>query len=598
MAQHDPALISTKQHSTAEEKEIFGHPAGLYVCFTTELWERFSFYGMKYLLLLYLTKYHLFTDSAGYDILGAYAGLVYTLPLIGGFLADRYLGMRKAVVFGAVMLTLGHALMTVEGHQAVRYVAGTQLTQALTLNNGSVLAAGTTLMEDVIVQDVLALKTFFLALALITVGVGFLKPNISTIVGRLYAENDPRRDSGFTIFYMGINLGAFAAALLCGWLGENFGWSYGFGAAGIGMVIGLCTFLYGQKYLRGCADPAHPERLKEPFIGVLNKEWAIYLGGVLSLALMWWLVQHETVVHLAQNSMLIVAVVGIILYAMISQQDKQNNFTVYGLALIAMVSGLLWAFTGNDVWLGGMVLFLIGFIIYGYFAHDSVEYSRTVVLMVLIVSSIVFWSLLEQSAGSMTLYADRIVDREVGDWTIPAASFGSLNPLFIILLAIPFATVWVCLAKRKWEPSTPVKFALGIIQAGLGFGALVIGAHFTDDAGKVAAIWLVLAYLLHTTGELCVSPVGLSAVTKLSIGRVVGVSMGTWFLATALSETVATRIAKLAAITPTTDKAADALSMLNTYTELYTFLMWLGVGVGLFMLIISPALKKGMRGVH
>lgn len=578
--------------------EFLGHPKGLYVCFATELWERFSFYGMKYLLLLYLTKYHLFSDGASYDVLGAYAGLVYALPLIGGLLADRYLGMRKAVVFGAILLTAGHATMAYEGFEAARYTAGTVLAQALTLNDGTVLAAGTTLAETVLVQDIVALKVFFFALALITVGVGFLKPNISTIVGKLYGEDDPRRDSGFTIFYMGINTGSFMATLLCGWLGETYGWSYGFGAAGIGMMIGLVTFLYGQRYLQGHAEPAEPARLKERFLGPINKEWAIYLGGLLSLSVVWLLVQHEPIVHIAQNSLLIVAVVGIILYSMMHQEDKAIDWIAIGLAGATMAMGLVWAFSGDDSWLGLMLLGLVAFIIYGFKVHDSADYSRTVVLMVMILSTVVFWALFEQSAGSMTLYADRVLDRSFGDGEIRASMFGSLNAGFIMLLSIPLAALWVWLARRGWEPSSPLKFGLGIIQAGLGFGALVIGAQFADDAGKVAAIWLVLAYLLHTTGELCLSPVGLSAVTKLSVSKVVGVSMGTWFLATALSETVATRIGKMASIDTSGAETADPMALLTTYTNLYEFLMWVGLAVGVFMIIISPILKKGMRGVH
>ncbi len=588
--------ITTTAAATDAPAELFGHPVGLYVCFTTELWERFSFYGMKYLLLLYLTKYHLFTDQAGYDVLGAYAGLVYALPLIGGLLADRYLGFRKAVVFGAVLLTAGHALMAYEGAEAVAYAAGTTLAEALTLPDGSVLAAGTVLQERIVIQDVVALQYFFLALALITVGVGFLKPNISTIVGRLYQQGDARRDSGFTIFYMGINMGSLSATLLCGWLGETYGWGYGFGAAGIGMLLGLITFLYGQKFLYGHAEPAEPERLKEPAIGPINKEWAIYLGSIASLAVVWFLVQNEPVVHLAQNSLLIVAIVGLVLYAMLYQEDKQIDRAAIALAVLTSAVGLVWAFTDIDLWLGLMLLCLAGFIVYGFKVHHSDEYSRTVVLMVLIVSTVVFWALFEQSAGSMTLYADRIVDRSIGTGEIRASQFGSLNPAFIILLAIPFAALWTWLARRGWEPSTPVKFGLGIMQAGLGFGALVLGAQFPDEAGKVAMIWLVLAYLLHTCGELCLSPVGLSAVTKLSIGRVVGVSMGTWFLATALSETVATRIGKMAAID--TGATGDAASILTTYTELYEYLMWWGIGVGLLMILISPILRKGMRGIH
>ncbi|WP_444899018.1 peptide MFS transporter [Microbulbifer sp. VAAC004] len=582
--------------ATPSSGELLGHPKGLYICFATELWERFSFYGMKYLLLLYLTKYHLFTDSAGYDVLGAYAGLVYALPLIGGLLADRYLGMRKAVLFGGVLLCLGHLLMAVEGHQAISYAAGTVLSEAITLNDGSVIAAGTTLTENVIIQDVVALKVFFMALALITVGVGFLKPNISTIVGQLYPKNDSRRDAGFTIFYMGINVGSFIATLLCGWLGETYGWGYGFGLAGIGMVFGLITFVWGQKYLDGLAEPSRPEVLKEKALGPINKEWAVYLGAILSLGLVWYLVQSEPMVHLAQNSLLIVAIVGLILFSMLYKDNKSKDVVAIGMAALSAGLGLIWAFNGDDLWLGGMLLALVAFIGYGFVRHYSEEFSRTVVLMVLITSTIVFWALFEQSAGSMTLYADRVLDRSIGDGEVRASMFGSLNAGFIMLLAIPFATLWVWLGKRGWEPSTPVKFGLGIIQAGLGFGALVLGAAYPTEAGKVAMIWLVLAYLLHTSGELCLSPVGLSAVTKLSIGKVVSVSMGTWFLATALSETVATRIGKMAAVPQ--DGATDLASTLATYTNLYEYLMWWGLGVGALMIVISPLLKKGMCGIR
>jgi len=212
--------VAGSPDNLSNQAEFLGHPVGLYVCFTTELWERFSFYGMKYLLLLYLTKYHLFTDGEGLDVLGSYAGLVYALPLIGGMIADRYLGMRKSVLFGGICLSLGHILMAVEGHQAINYAAGTVLANDLTLASGQVFAAGSTLTEAVMWRDTAALNWFYFALALIVMGVGYLKPNISTIVGKLYSQDDPRRDGGFTIFYMGINIGSFFATLLCGWLGD------------------------------------------------------------------------------------------------------------------------------------------------------------------------------------------------------------------------------------------------------------------------------------------------------------------------------------------------------------------------------------------
>ena len=587
---------------------LWGHPKGLYVCFTTELWERFSFYGMKYLLLLYLTKYHLFSDGDGLDVLGSYAGLVYALPVIGGLIADRYLGMRKSVLFGGILLSLGHLLMAVEGFKAINYPAGTVLTESLTLASGEILAAGTMLSEALTFRDTAALNVFYFALALIVMGVGYLKPNISTIVGRLYSKDDPRRDSGFTIFYMGINIGSFTATLLCGWLGETFGWKYGFGAAGIGMIIGLISFSYGQRFLHGHAEPSDPEQLKQKVFGPISREWAIYLLSLPVLGVFWLLVQHEPVVLLTQNVFLISAVVGIILYSMIHKKAAGSNTFAYIFAAAAIILGSYSAaanlgfLPGNEIVVEytvyAAIALIVAFVVYGFKTHNSDELGRTVVLMFLILTTVVFWALFEQSAGSMTLFADRVVDREIGGVTVTAAQFGSLNAGFIFLLALPFAWLWVWLAKRNLEPSTPVKFGLGIIQAGLGFGALVFGAQFPDAAGKVGMIWLVLAYLLHTTGELCLSPVGLSAVTKLSIGRVVGVSMGTWFLATALSETVATRLGKMAAINTEGGETADVAGALATYTQLFEFLMYVGVGVGVFMLLISPLLRRGMHGIH
>lgn len=585
-----------------KEEEIFGHPKGLYICFLTEMWERFSFYGMKFLLLLYLTKYHLFTDSNGLDILGAYAGLVYAMPVIGGMLADRYLGMRKAVIYGGIMLCLGHLGMAFEGKQA-------------TMAGGEV------------VQDLFALNVFYFSLALIIVGVGFLKPNISTIVGKLYTQGDDRRDSGFTIFYMGINLGSFLATLICGWLGETYGWGYGFGAAGIGMLLGLVTFTWGQKFLHGHAEPENPEILKEKSVIGLNKEYTIYLLSTISVAVIWFLVQSNAIVHNALNIMAI-----------------------------------------------GVLAWLVWFL---YTQCNAVERGRMTVLASLTIFTVVFWALFEQSAASMTLYADRVVNRVILDqvftsgatsgfyilgivllvvpflvaflgknkfkllnpseskivigilvlvggalayqgikaflfagevsssatgipvkWEMTAVQTGSLNAMFIFLLAPIFAVLWTLLAKKKWEPNTPMKFALGILQAGLGFGALVLGASMPGAEGKVALIWLVLAYLLHTTGELCLSPVGLSAVTKLAVPKVVGVMMGSWFLATAYSELVAAQIAKFAAIDTEGGMVTDISAALVTYTDFFSSLMWVGVAISAVLFVLNPLMKKGMHGVH
>ena len=358
----------------------------------------------------------------------------------------------------------------------------------------------------------------------------------------------------------------------------------------------------------GHAEPAEPEKLRKRFLGPINVEWSIYLLSLPVLGVLWLLVQHEPVVLLTQNVFLIVAIVGLILYSMVHTRKDQNNTLAYTIAAVGALAGIyavavnLHFIPGSEAVaenvLYGSIVLIIGFVIYGFMTHYSPEFGRTVVLMILILSTIVFWALFEQSAGSMTLYADRVVDRSLGDITFTAAQFGSLNAGFIMLLAIPFAALWTWLAKRDLEPPTPVKFGLGIFQAGLGFGVLVLGSQFPDQAGQVAMVWLILAYLLHTTGELCLSPVGLSAVTKLSIGNVVGVSMGTWFLATALSETVATRIGKLAAISGDVGETVDSATALATYTQLFEFLMWFGLGAGAVMIVISPILRRWMHGVH
>lgn len=504
-------------HKHSSPGDFLGHPKGLYICFGTEMWERFSFYGMKYLLLLYLTKYHLFSDQDGLSVLGSYAALVYALPVIGGLIADRYLGMRKAVIFGGLLLVTGHAGMAFEGEQA-RVVA------------------------DSVQRDDFALQIFYLSLALIAVGVGFLKPNISTVVGRLYEIGDPRRDAGFTIFYMGINLGAFTATLLCGWLGEVYGWAYGFGAAGVGMLLGLALFIWGQPFLEGHGEPPTARHLEPALLG-LTKEQTIYLGTFGAIAVVWQMMQMT-------------AVVG----------------TVLNVTSAIVVLGL------------------------GYFIFtqcNKIERDRMLVLMVLTLSTVVFWALFEQAAGSMTLFADRSTDKTLGGLQLTAAQFGAANAFFIFTLAPFFALLWLRLARWGIEPSIPTKFALGIAQAGLGFGALVYGAQHPNEAGLVSAWWLVLAYLLHTTGELCLSPVGLSAVTKLAVPSVVGVMMGTWFLATAYSSFVAQQMAVLVSAAQT--EASDAA---NTFGVLFEQLFWLGLIAAAILAALIPLLKRWMHGIR
>lgn len=315
------------------------------------------------------------------------------------------------------------------------------------------------------------------------------------------------------------------------------------------MVIGLITFIWGQKYLEGHAEPPDPAKLREKVFAGIHREALIYALAIVSLGLIWFLVQHNPVVHQTLNIMFF-------------------------------------------LFLGWFLWFIIT-------KCDKVERHRMIVLSLLTIFSVVFWALFEQSSASMTLFADRVVDRTVvGSWELTAVQTASLNAMFIFLLAPVFAWLWTFLSKKKLEPNTPAKFGLGILQVGIGFGALVIGANSPDAAGKVALIWLVLAYLLHTTGELCLSPVGLSAVTKLSVARVVGVMMGFWFFATAYSELVAAQIAKFAAIETEGGIVTDVAGALGTYSEFFTQLLYLGGGFGLIVLLLSPLLRRLMHGVH
>jgi proton-dependent oligopeptide transporter, POT family len=501
--------------SKLHKNEFLGQPKALFILFFTEMWERFSFYGMKALLIFFLTKYYLFSDEAGNLLIGSYAALVYAMPVVGGFIADRYLGFRKAIVFGGILLVLGHLGMAYEENAATKTLTGE------------------------IIRDEFALQIFYLSLAFIVMGVGFLKANISSLVGELYAEGDKRRDSGFTIFYMGINLGSFLATIVCVWLGEVYGWSYGFAAAGIGMFLGLITFISGKKLLEGKGESKAPEFLEQQTIGIKN-EWLIYGISVLSIALVWQMVQRHSVV---QNLLIIAGAISFIyiIYYAITQLDK-------------------------------------------------IARERLFALTILIVFTIIFWALFEQAYTSLNLFADRILDR--GD--IPAGQFLSLNVLFIVLLAPVFAWFWVKLG--KYNPNTAVKFSIALVLVGLGFGSLVYGINISK-MGKVGMFWLVLTYFLHTCAELCLSPVGLSAVTKLSPVKIVGFMMGVWFLATASSEFIASILANIASVDTSNGEAPDLNLAKQSYLKLFEYLFYTGIGFGILLLALSKPINTLMHGV-
>lgn len=497
------------------DKTFLGHPVGLYVLFFTEMWERFSFYGMKALLIFYLTKYHLFSDDAGYLLIGSYAALGYAAPVLGGYLADRFLGFRRAIIFGGILLVLGHLGMAYEGNAATLSVTGE------------------------IERDSFALQVFYFSLAFIIVGVGYLKANISSLVGELYVKGDNRRDSGFTIFYMGINLGSFFASLLCVWLGETYGWGYGFGAAGIGMILGLITFISGRKYFNGKGESNSPEELNKKRFGI-KTEYLIYILSVFSTVLFWQMVQRHKVVE---------------------------NILLISLSIS------------------------FAFILYfGFKKVEKVDRHRLFSLTILIVFSTVFWALFEQAYTSLNLFADRVLDTTFLGVEWKPGQFLSLNSFFIISLAPVFAWLWVKMG--KYNPNTAIKFSMSLLLVGLGFGSLMFGSSISGD-GQVAAIWLVLLYLLHTMGELCLSPVGLSAVTKLSPAKIVGFMMGVWFLATASSEYIAVLLAKLSSV----DKGADFITVKAAYFNLFELLFYIGIGTGLLLLLLSPIIKKYMHGV-
>ncbi|MDQ3245372.1 MAG: peptide MFS transporter [Pseudomonadota bacterium] len=486
-----------------EGKTFLGHPQGLFVLFFAEMWERFSYYGMRALLIFYLTQHWLFSDERSSIIYGAYTALVYITPVIGGYIADRYLGQRKAVLFGAVLLTFGHFLMAFEGDGG---------------------------------QDSAALNVFWLALSFIIVGSGFLKANISVIVGQLYPRTDVRRDGAYTIFYMGINLGAAIGTLVAGYLGQTYGWAYGFGAAGVGMLLGLIVFIIGKPALLGRGEPRDPARLQSRSFGI-KFEWFLYLVGFIAVAIVWGLIQYQELV----GSLLGIAgaiLVAYVLYTAVAKLPRDDR-------------------------------------------------DRIFAAMFLILGSILFWALFEQAGSSLNLFTDRHVDRA----GVPASIFQSINPIYIILLGPLFAWMWTSLGRRGLEPSAPAKFGLGVIQLGAGFLVLVAGANAVGLGEATPVIFIFLIYLLHTTGELCLSPVGLSAMNRLAPAHMASLIMGTWFFASATGNFAAGLIA---AATGAEEAGAETAGK-ETVLEVYSTIGWIAVAVGVGMVVISPLIKRLMH---
>jgi POT family proton-dependent oligopeptide transporter len=561
------------------EKTILGHPRGLVILFLTEMWERFSYYGMRGLLIIYLTQHFLMSDESSSVLYGAYGALVYVMTIIGGSLADRYLGARKAVTFGAILLTFGHFGMAFEGEGSRQLIShgdkqyeivldgrGGDARQQIVTDLGSSYVSFTETSMDIAEPQAVGLASsidrseftisveteetylniLYLSLALIIAGVGFLKANISTIVGSLYGFGDARRDSGFTIFYMGINIGAFLASLSCGYLGIVHGWKYGFGLAGAGMLLGLVIFLSCQSWLDGKAEPPSVEKLKQKVFLGINVEWLCYSVGLVIIAVSMLLVMNAD-----------------------------------------LVGGILGPI--------GILMFL-WLVSHAFTQLQGDERSRMLAAIYFVLAQIPFWALFEQAGSSLNLFTARLVDREIMGWSVPGPVFQSLNAGFIFLFAPIMAWLWVWLARRQLNPSTPVKFALGVAMAGLGFLVLIAGMQGTGAVGLTPVIFIFLIYWIHTMGELMVSPVGLSAVTKLAPAKIVGMTMGAWFLYSGLSNYLAGAIARTTGAETIGGQMTNVAAAKAGYVDVYSQVGYIALGIALLMLLVAPVVSKMMRG--
>ena len=475
-----------------KEPEFAGHPKGLYMLFFAEMWERFSYYGMRAILIFYLTQHWLYSDSKSSLIYGAYTALVYITPVLGGYLADRYLGQRKAVVFGGVLLAAGHSLMAVEG------VGG---------------------------QNDPTINVFWAALAFIIVGSGFLKANISVMVGQLYRLTDVRRDGAYTIFYMGINVGAAIGTILVAYLGQTIGWGFGFGLAGIGMLAGLVVFILGKRALGGAGEAPAP--LSK------SKEWTIYGIGIAAVAVIWALVQAQGVI--------------------------QTLLAISGVALL-------------------------GYVLYESFKLPKEPRERMFAILFLISLNPIFWGLFEQAGGSMNLFTDRFVDRS----GVPAGIFQSINPIYIILFAPFFAALWQWLGRKGMEPSAPAKFGLALLQMGFANLVLVWGASAYGLAAMTPVYLVFLYYMFATTAELCLSPVGLSAMNRLAPKYLASLIMGAWFYMTAVGNFVAGKIGEATG-------GHDGEMTKQGLLDVYQMFGWIAIAVGVGVLLFSPVVKRWMH---
>lgn len=564
-------------------RQFSNHPRGLLVLFFAEMWERFSYYGMRALLIFYLTQHFLFDDATSQGLYGSYTSLVYLTPLIGGILADRFLGTRKAVAFGALLLVAGHFLMAYEGEPARQALQvdgqlyefviegrGSSRTSQIKvdgtlhgfgadkqgnflikeLKDGSTLAPSIAKGDYEIVvtsRDEMATNSLYLALSLIILGVAYLKPNISSIVGQLYPANDPRRDPGFTLYYYGINLGAFWASILCGLLAQTVGWWAGFGLAGVGMLLGWVVFVWGKPMLEGHGEPPNPELLSAPLLGPLSRETCLYIGSLFGLIVIWFLVQsHEMVgIMLGTASILVVGYLGYLMKTALTKEESQ----------------------------------------------------RLILALILISCAVIFWTLFEQAGSSMNQFANRNSQLTMLGVTITAPQTQSFNAGFILLLAPVFSALWAYMGTRGQDLSAPLKFGLALCQVGLGFLVLVYGANFAGEDFKVPLVFLMLAYLLHTTGELFISPIGLSQMTKLATATLISTLMAVWFLSSAWAQWIGALIAQMTATETVAGQVLNAQVSLETYVAVFYQIGIVAIACGIVLMLISGFLKHLSHGI-
>jgi POT family proton-dependent oligopeptide transporter len=541
--------------ATRKSEEVVGHPRGLFVLFYAEMWERFSYYGMRALLVLYLTKHWLFADGKANLIYGAYGALVYITPVLGGIIADRYLGQRKAVIFGGVLLAIGHGLMAVEGGGG---------------------------------QSDPTINVFWSALAFIIVGSGFLKANISVIVGQLYKMTDIRRDAAYTIFYMGVNVGAALGTILVGYLGETIGWSYGFGLAGIGMVIGLLIFVAGRPALKG--------RGEAPLPLTQSRELTFYGVGLAAVAVIWGLIQFQGVI---QNLLIVsgVAMLGYTLFQAVfvfpygsAKSAPQTSVTAMSAGLIVLLLSMLGYSYDLVAAVPSYVGMAIGFALVLFVcwtekrAIANEPRDRMYAMLFLIALNPLFWGLFEQAGGSLNLYTDRFVDKG----GVPTSLFQSINPIYIVIFAPFFAALWQYLGRKGLEPSAPAKFGLALTQVGLGFLLFVWGANSVGAAALTPVLFVFLIYLLHTTAELCLSPVGLSAMARLAPLHLASFVMGAWFYMTAVGNFVAGKIGEA------TGGEGGEMSR-DLVLSIYSQIGWIAIGISVLVLAVSPIVKRWMH---